>query len=61
VAVEEAQTAGHRLLPRREVELVVLAITFFDRVLEFVECRVFRVEQLAVAAKEPVVDHSVRR
>lgn len=60
MTLEKRQAPTDRFYPGCEVELVVLAITVFDRMLEFVERRRFRIEELSIAVEKPVVDDTVQ-
>ncbi len=60
MTLEKRQAPTDRFYPGREVQLVVVAVTIFNRVLEFVERRRFRVEELSIAVEKPVVDDTVQ-
>ena len=61
MTLEKRQPTADRFLPRREIKLVVLAVSVFDRVFEFVECCGLGVQQFSVAVQKPVVDDTVQR
>ena len=60
VPLEERQPTADRFLPGGEIGLVMLAVTLFDRVLEFVERCGFRIEKFSIAVQKPVVDDTVQ-
>lgn len=59
MTLEKRQAPTDRFFPGCEVELVVLAVTIFDRMLEFVERSGLCVEELSIAVEKPVVDDTV--